>query len=63
MIAKDLQLLRDRRLADPELGLHLGTDLSCAELAPGQHLKDAAPDGVTEDIESVHGSMLAPILI
>lgn len=63
VITKDLQLLRDRRLADPEFGLHLGADLSGAEFAPGQHLEDAAPDGVTQDIESVHELMIASSLI
>src|SRR5690606_35448770 len=60
-VPQHLELLRDGRLGDAELGAYDVDDLARAELALGEQLHDAAPYRVTEDRERVHAPLLAPL--
>ena len=62
-VAQDLEVLRDRRLRDPELGLDDGGDRPGGVLAFGEELQDPPPDRVAEDVERVHeGNRKGPCL-
>lgn len=52
--AQDLQVLRHRGLRDPELALNDLDHLACHLLAFGQQLQDAAPLGITENVQRMH---------
>jgi hypothetical protein len=47
-------MLRDRWLGDAELPLDHRADVARGLLAVGEHLHDAPPDGVAQDVERVH---------
>ena len=48
-------MLRHGRLRDPELRLDDRRDRPRRQLAIGEQLEDPATDGVSEDVERVHG--------
>ena len=57
-VAEDLEVLRDGRLRDAELGLDDRGDRPCRQLAIGEQLEDAAADRVSEDVERVHAAKI-----
>ena len=48
-------MLRDGGLRDPELRLNHFDDGAGLALAVGQQFEDAAADGISKDVERVHG--------
>jgi hypothetical protein len=54
VLAQDPQVLRDRGLGDPELGLHDRAERPRRLLAIGEQLEDAAADGIAQNVEGVH---------
>ena len=62
-VAQDLQVLRDRRLRDPELRLDDGADLPGGMLTIGEQLQDPPTDRVAEDVEGVHEAIVKSVLI
>jgi hypothetical protein len=54
---------RDGRLRDAELALDLFADPAGAELALREEFEDASADRIAEDVERVHGSIIARELI
>ena len=57
-VAQDLEVLRDGRLRDAELGLDDRGDRPRGQLAVGEQLEDPAADRVAEDVERVHAATL-----
>ena len=57
-VAQDLEVLRDGRLRDPELGLDDRRDRARGQLAVGEQLEDPAADRVSEDVERVHAAKI-----
>ena len=57
------QVLGHRRLRDAELLLDHAAQLSGGGLSVGEQLEDAASHGVPEDVERVHGPIVAWLLI
>ncbi len=57
-VPEDLQVLRHRRLRDPELILDGGRDRPGRQLTFGQELQDPAPNGIAQDVERVHRDRL-----
>jgi hypothetical protein len=53
-VAQDPEVLRDRRLADPELRLDDVGDGAGRALAVGEELKDPSSYRVAQDVERVH---------
>ena len=53
-IAENAQVLRHRRLGDPELVPHDPGDRARRQLIVDEQLEDAAAHGVAEDVEGVH---------
>ena len=53
------QMLGNRRLGDPELGLHHLTDRPGGKLTFGEQFEDPPPDGFAEDVERMHGPSIA----
>jgi hypothetical protein len=56
--AEDAEVSRYARLGDAELTLDDGGDGARGEFAHGEELEDAAADGIAEDVERVHHSLL-----
>jgi hypothetical protein len=54
-VAQDPEVLRDRRLRDPELRLDDRRDRPGRLLASGQQLEDPPSDWVAKDVKGVHG--------
>ena len=57
-VAEDLEVLRDGRLRDAELGLDDRGDRPRRQLALGEELEDPPADRVAEDVERVHEDIL-----
>jgi hypothetical protein len=62
-VPEDLEVLRDRRLRDPELGLDDRGESSRGHLAFGEQLEDSPSDRIAEDVERVHERILKVQLI
>jgi len=54
VLTQHLQVLGDRRLADPELRPHRRRQLPRGRLPVGEQFQQPAPDRVAEDVERVH---------
>ena len=54
-LTEDLQVLRNGRLRYPELCLDDRGDRPGRQLAIGEQLQNPASDGVSDDVECVHG--------
>ena len=62
-LAQHPQVLGHGRLRDAELLVDHAAQLSGGGLPVGEQLEDAASHGVSEDVERVHASIVASILI
>src|SRR5690606_21056868 len=62
VVPQHAQVLRDRRLADPELGCDYLDDRPRAALSIGKQLQDPSPHGVTENVECVHQAPVSALL-
>jgi hypothetical protein len=60
-VAQHPEMLRHRRLGDPELGLHDGADLAGRLLAVCEQFQDPAPHRITEDIERMHADIISAL--
>ena len=54
IVPEHAQVLRHRGLRDAELGLNDLDDVPRGELAAGEQFENASPDGIGEDLESMH---------
>ena len=54
MLAQHAQVLGDRGLRDPELGLDGGGEIARGQLTRGEQLQDPPTHRVTQDVERVH---------
>ena len=62
-LAKHAEMLRDGGLGDPELALHDRAEFSGAVLAVREQFEQAPSHGVTQNVQRVHGLILASELI
>ena len=56
VVPQYLQVLRDGRLADLELGLNRGSDGARGQFAVGEKFEDSPTNWVAQDVERVHRS-------
>ena len=56
VLPKHPQVLGHRRLADPELGADPRRDIAGRALLLGEELQDPSTNGVTHDVERLHGT-------
>ena len=61
-VAEHLEVLGDRGVRDAELHADDLGQLTRGPLAVGEQGQQAAPDGVTEDVEGVHPAIVAHTL-